>query len=729
MSTHSLSNSGDNKVVHGNFRSRCQDGGALPYFGACASSFSSHTTVLNHDPSSYVFDGMQTVEENNYSIFSDKLDTPITEYSSDTSEVKPLFTSRIEPEIQPTDTNGAHRSSSEPDLIYDVVNGFDRYSNYLPVIVGQTIQCESSKEFDHPVNKLGSQLNIKAWQHELSFENDANLRDYISFGVTNGFLIIDENADVPSYECPNYSSVLHGEAFHSVNKTVSNELANGKYILAKEKPHCVHGLGAVPKKESGKWRVITDCKRPLGSSINCFMSDTFREFCYSSVDSVIAMIEPNMYMSSVDIASAYRSLLVHPTQWKYQGISWPLEGQNTYMLDTHICFGLRCAPYLFTQVTNFVKRCMQRRGFEGISVYLDDFIVTGRTFDECLHAQQSLIQLLRTLGFYIAWDKCSPPGQEITYLGVVLNSKEMSVSLPSSKMCKLQNELQFFCNKKRATKKQVQRLCGILCHCSKVVKGGRTFSHRIISLLRGWPDTTKRIRLSQEFQHDIAWWKHFAQDFNGKNLMIEFNFGQGPSFFTDSCIAGYGFWCQQDWQAGYFNSALIPISSYADPIHGHWVNVHITDISASENIAVLELIPIWLGLLRCAKQWRDLHVLCHTDNQSVMFMINKGCSNNLLCMVLLRDIFWICAKENIHLTARHIRGDLNVLADALSRVFFTNDLRFLYEFSLCCSERFPSESCGHVASGSSTGPYCTSCMGGEHVENEKLPVETFHRLL
>lgn len=170
--------------------------------------------------------------------------------------------------------------------------------------------------------------------------------------------------------------------------------------------------------------------------------------------------------------------------------------------------------------------------------------------------------------------------------------------------------------------------------------------------------------------------------------MIDYNYGQGPSFFTDSCIGGYGFWCQQDWQAGYFSSSFSPDLTGVDISHNHWVNVHITDMSASENISVLELIPIWLGLRRCSNRWRDLHVWCYTDNLSVKHMINKGCSSNNLCMVLLREIFWICARENIFLTARHVPGHLNVLADALSRIIFTNDLSIMQKFSLCCSEGF-----------------------------------------
>lgn len=329
-------------------------------------------------------------------------------------------------------------------------------------------------------------------------------------------------------------------------------------MIVDNKPHCIHALGAVPKKNSTKWRPITDCKRPIGVSINSHMSSSYREFCYTSVDRVVDMVKPGYYMASVDIASAYRSILIHPSNWKYQGVIWDINGSSQYLCDTHLCFGARCAPYLFTQVTNFVLRCLKRRGYHQCTVYLDDFLVLGESEHECRQAQLTLISILRTLGFYIAWEKCIAPTQRITYLGVIFDSNEMSVSLPQEKMEKMHREISFFLGKNRATKRQIQRLCGILAHCSKIVKGGRTFSHRIIELLKGWPSTQKRIRLSNRFKHDLYWWKDFAHIFNGKNLMVAFNFGLGPSFFTDSCIAGYGLWTEGDWQAGYFNASVTP---------------------------------------------------------------------------------------------------------------------------------------------------------------------------
>lgn len=167
--------------------------------------------------------------------------------------------------------------------------------------------------------------------------------------------------------------------------------------------------------------------------------------------------------------------------------------------------------------------------------------------------------------------------------------------------------------------------------------------------------------------------------------MVMYNYGQGPCFSTDACIAGYGLWSNHDWQAGYFDSSSSPVVSSLNSDHNHWVNVHLHDVKSSSNINVLELIPVWLSLVRWGHIWRDLHAVCFTDNSSVMCMINKGVSTNDLCMVLLRDIFWRCAINNIFLTARHVPGSLNTIADLLSRVRFNEDLSFLDEFLFCCS--------------------------------------------
>ena len=142
--------------------------------------------------------------------------------------------------------------------------------------------------------------------------------------------------------------------------------------------------------------------------------------------------------------------------------------------------------------------------------------------------------LLGDLGFNVSWKKCFPPSQNIRYLGIDIDSIHMTLSLPDDKMDKLHTELEFFNNRTRATKRQLQRLCGIVAHCSKVIRGGRIFSRRLIDLLSGLGPNNPRIRLTSDFLLDIDWWRKFSVTFNGQEKIIRKNFGEGPVLFTDS---------------------------------------------------------------------------------------------------------------------------------------------------------------------------------------------------
>lgn len=119
--------------------------------------------------------------------------------------------------------------------------------------------------------------------------------------------------------------------------------------------------------------------------------------------------------------------------------------------------------------------------------YLDDYISIGKSFEECSYVQSVLIHLLHYLGLRVSWKKCTGPSTATCYLGILFDSIRLEVCLPEEKLLKLKSELEFFKGRTRATFQQIQRLCGILSHCARVVRGGHTFSHRIISIVeRVW---------------------------------------------------------------------------------------------------------------------------------------------------------------------------------------------------------------------------------------------------
>ena len=66
------------------------------------------------------------------------------------------------------------------------------------------------------------------------------------------------------------------------------------------------------------------------------------------------------------------------------------------------------------------------------AIYIDDNIVIGDTYEECLIGTIKTIKLFLKVGFIIHPEKTSlQPSQEITYLGFVFNSKEVLVTLTS----------------------------------------------------------------------------------------------------------------------------------------------------------------------------------------------------------------------------------------------------------------------------------------------------------
>ena len=90
-------------------------------------------------------------------------------------------------------------------------------------------------------------------------------------------------------------------------------------------------------------------------------------------------------------------------------------------------------PRKFTKLTKPPIACLRIEGVI-VAIYIDDIIVIGDTYEECLIGAIKTIKLFLKLDFIIHPEKSSlQPSQEITYLEFVFNSREMSVTLPVKK--------------------------------------------------------------------------------------------------------------------------------------------------------------------------------------------------------------------------------------------------------------------------------------------------------
>ncbi|KAI8490473.1 hypothetical protein Bbelb_317410 [Branchiostoma belcheri] len=132
---------------------------------------------------------------------------------------------------------------------------------------------------------------------------------------------------------------------------------------------------------------------------------------------------------SIDIRDAYFHIPIHESfrrllRFRWKGQIWEFQA---------LPFGLNCAPRVFTKVTKPILAVIRSRGIR-IVIYLDDILVLGRTFAQCKENVDFVVSLLQSLGFLINREKSQlVPVQEIVFLGMVINSIHLTLSLPEDK--------------------------------------------------------------------------------------------------------------------------------------------------------------------------------------------------------------------------------------------------------------------------------------------------------
>ena len=84
----------------------------------------------------------------------------------------------------------------------------------------------------------------------------------------------------------------------------------------------------------------------------------------------------------------------------------------------------------------------------------------------------------------------------------------------------------------------------------------------------------------------------------------------------------------------------------------------------------MELLPIELALKAFLKDSNKKHVKIYSDNTTAVTYINEqGGIKSLSCNEIAKKIWDFCIHNNTHISAAHIHGKHNILADLASRKF------------------------------------------------------------
>lgn len=179
-------------------------------------------------------------------------------------------------------------------------------------------------------------------------------------------------------------------------------------------------------KKGGKFRPVVNLKK-----LNEFIE--YNHFKMENIETVLKSIKRNSYFVSFDLQNAYFSLAIHPSNRKYLKFEW---NEKLYKFNC-LCFGLSCAPRVFTKLMKVIFAHIRRLGISAF-YYIDDSLLEADCVEKCLNQSQIITSMMSDLGFYINYEKSNLiPSTRVIYLGHLIDSVEFKVYLPDEKIEKI----------------------------------------------------------------------------------------------------------------------------------------------------------------------------------------------------------------------------------------------------------------------------------------------------
>lgn len=144
--------------------------------------------------------------------------------------------------------------------------------------------------------------------------------------------------------------------------------------------------------------------------------------------------------------------------------------------------------------------------------------------------------LATLLGVELHPTKLEGPARSPTYLGIIVDTVRMIVSLPAGKLEKIRAAVTALLQQGAATYRQLQQVLGLLQHASQVVQPGRLLSSDLRQALRGFrglpavggSSAASRAKgrqlsvpgvLPSEAQRELRWWLDCVGAWNGRSAI------------------------------------------------------------------------------------------------------------------------------------------------------------------------------------------------------------------
>ena len=542
--------------------------------------------------------------------------------------------------------------SSTLDQFWPVISGeyWLNYKKYASIYAAT--RSTAVPNFLATRERVPSDLNIETWKKYLTEHHDYGLLDLLTYGFPSNYSAIGP----PTATYRNHKEKQ--DYSDHIKEYVDKERRLGALLGPFPVPPFSPWFQCSPmmtreKTNSPQRRIIVDMSHPKGRSVNSGIPrreylghpHTYTLPAVSDIGDRLCQLGSGAYLWSIDVSRAYRQLRTDPLSAALFGITH----NGGFYVDTALPFGCRSSGAACVRVTQAICDFMRTEGFH-VTVYVDDFIGVESTYERALEAYTRIIDLCKELGFHLATQKCISPTLEIIWLGFLISSPEMIISIPNKKLTDLLEECDRWLKKPSVSRRSLQSLTGKLVHISSCIKPARKFISRILHAI-STSHPSAQAPIDPEMIKDIQWFRAYAAASNGVSLLPP---KASPRYIIecDSCMSGAGAYSKH-W---YF------AEQYSLEFRQDFPNIHALE-AANLVEAVYTLAPPSLA---------GATICVNTDNQASAIALETGrCRDRYLAMCA-RELWLIAALRNYTIVIAHKPGKELILADALSRAHLSH---------------------------------------------------------
>ena len=471
---------------------------------------------------------------------------------------------------------------------------------------------------------------------------------FMTKAVLEGFRLEMWRAEPPVQRCIPRTRHPKEEHRETLTEMVTSLLARGviEKVPQDLAGHVFAPVFAVEKRGSTSIRPIYDAR-----FLNLFIVK--RKFKQETLLTARDLVRPGDFFCKVDLKDAYFHMTVHPSHTSLLAFMWEGVGYRYKSLP----FGVSSAPRLFTKMLRPVIGQLRKRGIRCV-IYLDDLLVMAPTMDQTERETRIAVELFYSLGFLISWKKSIlAASQQMEFLGVIIDSAKMELRLSAAKLNGLRTRAsalhQASCRSTAVKTRTLASVLGSFTACLVACSVTRLKTRELHRCLRdavnrtgGYTGTTTLTPLARS---ELEWWRDTLSAWNGRSLL--------PSrptqvFASDASDLGWGMTHLKGHLSGVKNT------------HGFWQSAeHALHNNPKELRGIAYGLKAWIRHLNLS----DTVVHVRTDNTVALSYVLKQGGRIPELGAVAEELWAYCLDHKIHLTADHIPGILNTMADKWSR--------------------------------------------------------------